>query len=230
MSNYFCFSCHNNLTYISYRRLMCFSCEKIYGEDHFCRRCTAQKKTKVFMEVVEPGTVRCVLCGTEQDAPGLNFETSMKRESISRIQRTLSSIPPQTSTGPGRAPGVSTIGAARRRLDESGVGGSETFRPRSIRPSSSASQSIAQFPPRADPDLIESTDGLIVVAEFPRHTHETEIMWHVEQGKLFLTSKLEGCPYRDEIELPEWADEPHGVQFKNGILELVFKKDSTAKQ
>ena len=225
MPDRFCFSCHNNLTYISNRRLMCFACEKIYGEDYICQRCSVQRKTNVYMEVVAPGRARCIVCGQEKDAPGLNLETSMKRESITRLRRTLSSIPPRTSTGPNRIPGVSTTGGHRiRGLDEHSQGPSKEFLPHAQKSASGSSQKMAQFPERSEPDLFKTEGEFMVVAEFPRHKDENDIVWRIEQGILFLESKIEGCPYRDEVALPEWAEKPSSVCFRNGVFEMVFKK------
>ena len=208
---------------------MCFACEKIYGEDYVCRSCSVQRKTNVYMEVAAPGMVRCVLCGQEHDAPGLNLETSMKRESIARLRRTLSSIPPRTSTGPNRVPGVSTIGGHRiRGLDENSQGSPGAFRPHVQKRATAPSQRIMQFPVRPEPDLIASDMGLTVVVEFPCHQNENEIVWHIVQETLAVESKIEGCPYRNEIKLPEWAREADSVRFQNGILEFVFVRKPQA--
>lgn len=212
-----CFSCHEELHYISNRRMMCYNktCEKIYGMDYECAPCSVKKRLKVLMEVVEPGEVRCLLCGNKREAPGLNLETIMRSATIAHLgqqsrdrqkQGHLRSIPPHTPL------------RSRRDIPET-----DSFRVTRRSDFVSQDHTFSTFPERAEPYIEETDKGLTIIIEFPGHTLE-QIKWRKKGAVLIMESAIITCPYRDEVVLPNWATEPTEVKLSNGFLTIKFTK------
>lgn len=212
-----CFFCHEELHYISNRRMMCYNktCEKIYGLDYACTTCSAKKQLKVLAEVVATGKVCCPLCGNKGESPELNLETMMRSNTISRIgernrekqgQGSLKSIPPRTFHASGRdAPQTDSFRAVRY------------FDP------SPRDHKFLAFSERAEPYIEETDNGLTIIIEFPRHTLE-QIQWRKEGTSLIIESAIVTCLYRDEITLPNWVTEPTDIGLSNGFLTIKFTK------
>lgn len=213
-----CFSCHEELRYISCRRMMCFNktCEKIYAEDYKCLPCSSQKQRAVLMEVVAPGEVCCLLCGNKREAPGLNLETMMRGETISRLGRQAQAQQTQGSTGSSHFRTFSHFGKGT-------IPEAEPFeKKRSPRPTSQ-NHVLSTFLERAEPYVEETDRELTIIIEFPGHTLE-QIQWHKKDTKLIIESTIITCPYRDEIVLPKWATAPVETNLSNGFFTIRFAK------
>ncbi len=212
-----CFSCHEELHYISNRRMMCYNktCEKIYGMDYKCASCSAKKQLTVLMEVVEPGEIRCPLCGDKREAPELNLETMMRSKTISRLGE-------QNKEKQGRGP-LGSIPSRTLPAFKKDAPQTNSFRAKRHTDSASRDHKFLTFPERTEPYIEETNAELIIITEFPRHTLE-QIQLRKEGTKLTVESAIVTCPYRDEITLPNWVREPAETKLSNGFLTIRFVK------
>lgn len=144
------------------------------------------------------------------------------------------SIPPITSTGPNRSSRVSTLGLHTQNgspIQNPSLRADNEWQ-KSLQPVSrknkevTARPAINIFPQRSEGSIEETGEQVMVAVEFPGHNME-QIQWRKKKGVLLVESTILSCPYRDEILLPDWTNEPQGMVLRNGILVMCFKKPNT---
>lgn len=145
---------------------------------------------------------------------------------IRMYRQRVSSIPPNTSTGPNRSSKVSSVGQhIQSASSPSGDAGQQTWQPARVsqkRKNGIAGQVINLFPEQAEPYVEEDNEVLTIIIEFAQHNLE-QIQWNVEGSLLIIESAIFICPYHHEIKLPDWAKEPSEVKLHNGLLIIRFE-------
>ena len=98
------------------------------------------------------------------------------------------------------------------------------FKPGSAhRPTTAPIITMPIWPDRAEPDVIEHENRVWVIVAFPRHKLN-QVEWQEQGDMLSVRSKLVGCPYENQIALPQDRGERVDIKLNNGLLVVTFEK------
>lgn len=144
----------------------------------------------------------------------------------------MRSIPPKGSIPPGirRQEIVRTNSTMRRTAGLQEEAGQNDFRPMIVghnEPNArrgTALPTLPVWPERTEPEVSGYENRVWVIVELPRHSDISSIEWNEEGDVLSIRSTLFGCPYKNQIALPEDRGERTNIELNNGLFVVTFEK------
>lgn len=176
----------------------------------YCKVCFENKGEKFWMDRLGD-KIKCSRCGREVQAS--------RSKPLARPLRSIDPVRFRTAGG----------GFGIGRAQGSGRDGLDTWEtPAPIRkPEKKLRQTVGKFPQKPDFDIFHNQESYRIIIALPYHQGPEDIQCEVVDRMLIVKSLLAGFDFLKEYQLPEDISvSAPSITFKNGILEIYFKKQA----